>query len=113
MSSRKNVVYNDDVVGAPRFEASENEKFDLGSLPEGAIGLTKKGTAAKKQAARKENKKETEKVAVFSERNLSWTEVGSLTKGYNIVNKEASEKWLTNPRVRLATPEEIKREYDL
>lgn len=98
-------------IGTPSFQ-NDSEPLDLGTLPNGAIGLTPKTTAAKK-AAKKAPKKDVEKVAVFSERNLNWNEVGSLSKGYNIVTKEASEKWLTRPTVRLATPEEIKREYDL
>ena len=52
-----------------------------------------------------------EKVAVFSIRNLNWNGVGELTKGYNIVTKKDSEKWLTNKSVRSASPEEVKRAY--
>jgi hypothetical protein len=58
-----------------------------------------------------EDKTPKEKVAVYSLRNLSWTGVGSLTKGYNIVTKEDCEKWLTHKAVRTATPEEVKRAY--
>lgn len=52
-----------------------------------------------------------EKVAVYSLRNLYWNGVGELTKGYNIVTKEAASQWLTNKSVRSATPEEVKRAY--
>lgn len=52
-----------------------------------------------------------EKVAVYSVRNLSWNGVGELIKGYNIVTKKDSEKWLTNKSVRSASPEEVKRAY--
>jgi hypothetical protein len=52
-----------------------------------------------------------EKVAIYSVRNLSWNGVGELTKGYNIVTKKDSEKWLTNKSVRSASPEEVKRAY--
>lgn len=52
-----------------------------------------------------------EKVAVYSERNLSWNGVGTLETGYNIVTKEASEKWITHRAVRTATPEEVARFY--
>lgn len=55
--------------------------------------------------------KPTEKVAIYSVRNLSWNGVGELTKGYNIVTKKDSEKWLTNKSVRSASPEEVKRAY--
>lgn len=52
-----------------------------------------------------------EKVAVYSSRNLNWNGVGALTKGYNIVTKQDSEKWMTNKSVRSASPEEVKRAY--
>jgi ribosomal protein S16 len=56
--------------------------------------------------------KETqEKVAIYSTKNLHWLKVGQLTPGYNIVSKEASEKWLTRKQVRLATPEELASYY--
>jgi hypothetical protein len=52
-----------------------------------------------------------EKVALFSERNIYWNEVGEVVKGYNIVTKEVSEKWLTHEKVRMATPQEVARHY--
>jgi len=61
----------------------------------------------------KEVKSDTpqEKVAVYSERNLHWNGVGQLQRGYNIVNKEASVKWLKHKAVRSASPEEVARHY--
>lgn len=56
-------------------------------------------------------KEPKEKVAIYSLRNLYWNGVGELTKGYNIVTKEAANQWLTNKSVRSATPEEVKRAY--
>jgi hypothetical protein len=53
----------------------------------------------------------TEKVAIYSVRNLSWNGVGELTRGYNIVTKENADKWITNKSVRTASPEEVKRAY--
>lgn len=50
-------------------------------------------------------------VAIYSTRNLSWTGVGTINCGYNIVAKEDSEKWLTHKSVRLATPEEVASYY--
>lgn len=52
-----------------------------------------------------------EKVAVYSVKNLHWGEIGDLTVGYNIVSKEASEKWLTLGHVRMATPQEVAKHY--
>jgi hypothetical protein len=58
-----------------------------------------------------EPSKINEKVAVYSTKNIHWAKVGHLTPGYNIVTKDASEKWLTRKQVRLATPEELASYY--
>ena len=52
-----------------------------------------------------------EKIAVFSEKNLHWNGVGELQRGYNIVTKEVSEKWLKHKAVRTAAPEEVAKHY--
>ena len=52
-----------------------------------------------------------ERVAVFSEKNLHWNGVGQLQRGYNIITKEVSEKWLKHKAVRSATPEEVAKHY--
>lgn len=59
----------------------------------------------KKEEIKKENS--GEKIALFSERNLTWNGVGALQKGYNVVTKEASEKWLKHKAVREASPKEV------
>jgi len=58
-----------------------------------------------------EPSKTNEKIAIHSTKNLHWERVGQLKLGYNIVTKEASEKWLTRKQVRLATPEELANYY--
>ena len=52
-----------------------------------------------------------EKVALFSAKNLHWNGVGSLEKGYNILSKEDSEKWLRFDSVRIATQDEVAKFY--
>lgn len=52
-----------------------------------------------------------EKVAVFAEKPLFWNGLGDLKKGYNIVTKEASEKWVTHKAVHLVTPSEVAAYY--
>jgi hypothetical protein len=63
----------------------------------------------KTESVKVENPKE--KVAVYSNRNIHWNGVGALEKGYNIITKEASVKWLTHKSVRQATPEEVAKYY--
>jgi hypothetical protein len=55
--------------------------------------------------------KTTEKVAVYSSKNLFKYGLGELKIGYNIVTKEASNFWTTNSAVRIATPEEVSKAY--
>jgi hypothetical protein len=63
------------------------------------------------KAKEKETKKPKEKVALFSIGNIHWNGVGTLEKGYNIVTKEESVKWLTRKNVREATPQEVAKHY--
>ena len=51
-------------------------------------------------------------VALYSDRNIHMENLGALKVGYNIVSKEASEKWLTHRLVRIAQPEEVAAYYD-
>lgn len=64
-----------------------------------------------KKEVTKELKKPKEKVALFSVGNINWNGVGALEKGYNIVTKEESVKWLTRKNVREATPQEVAKHY--
>ena len=57
------------------------------------------------------NKDLTNKIALHSDRNLHMDALGALSVGYNIVSKEASEKWLTHRLVRIAQPEEVASYY--
>lgn len=54
-----------------------------------------------------------EKVALYSEKNINWNGIGRMSKGYNIVTKEAAKKWLTLRGIREATPEEVASHYGL
>jgi hypothetical protein len=97
------------VVEAPRYHASE-EIQALGSVAEGVIGATTAPVEpAKKKSEKAKKVKET--VAIYSTRNVTWSEVGKVYNGYNIVDKDAAEKWLTRSHIRLATPEEVAKEF--
>ncbi len=54
-----------------------------------------------------------EKVAVYSERNMYWEEVGRLAKGYSFITREEAEVWVRLKGVREATPEEIAAHFDI
>ena len=95
-----------DVVTAP----APTEKQGLGPVANGAMGVTTVKVEPKPVAKKDEAAKE-ETVAVHSTRNVTWAGVGKVYIGYNIVSKSASEKWLTRDHVRLATPEEVAKEF--
>jgi len=79
--------------------------------PENVINAISKKQEPVQVIETKKIKKNKNDVAVHSTRNLSWTGVGVLELGYNIVSKEASEKWITHKAVRIATPDEVARHY--
>jgi hypothetical protein len=61
--------------------------------------------------AMKKKDQPVEKVALYSAKNLHWNGVGDLERGYNIVSKEDSEKWLVRQDVRIASPDEVSKFY--
>lgn len=97
------------VVEAPAYQAPE-EVQALGSVEAGVIGATTAPKApAKKKSAKVAEVKET--VAIYSTKNVTWSEVGKVYRGYNIVEKDAAEKWLTRSHIRAATPEEVAKDF--
>ena len=52
-----------------------------------------------------------DKVAIYSAKNIFWNGIGTINVGYNIVSREASEKWLTRNGIREASPQEIAKYY--
>jgi hypothetical protein len=103
------VVQNEDAISAPAYEALE-EVQALGSVAEGVIGATSAPKApAKKKSAKAAEVKET--VALYSTKNVTWPGVGKVYRGYNIVEKDAAEKWLTRSHIRTAAPEEVAKEF--
>lgn len=79
----------------------------------GAVGSRAADSALAKSNVVEEPVQEdnSEKVAVWSNKNIRWTGVGSLTKGYNIVAKEVADMWLKRDGIREATPEELATHY--
>ena len=98
----------ENVIEAPK----PVEVAGLGPVENGAIGSSKV-LKTPKPAAKVTKPAVEDKVAVFSERNVTWQGVGKLYRGINIVTKEASEKWVERPYVRIATPQEVAKEYGL
>ncbi len=107
---------NNDLVEAVEVEKIEEPTPTVEEQPEvvEAPAVEEKAEedpVVEKKASKKEPKPAAtvanEKVAIFSERNISWQEAGRLNAGYSIVTKDLADKWLTLKGVRLASPEEI------
>ena len=104
----------EDVISSP--EPVEDTTPALAPVAGGAMGsakvATKKKAAPKpKKSSKKDEEPAPEKVAVFSTRNVTWSGVGKVYRGYNIVTKEQSEQWLKRDHIRLATPDEVAKEF--
>jgi len=102
------------ITAASQRKTPKTEKDVVGQLDSGAIGVTTQKIQPKKVASsdsKTSAKKKADKVAIYSERNVSWTEVGKVYRGYNIVTQAQADKWLTRSHCRLATPEEVAKEF--
>lgn len=78
----------------------------------GAIGSHAADNALRKTEIQRDSKeKDSEKVAIWSDKNIRWGTLGHLSKGYNIVTKEDADKWLSRNGIRKATPQEVASYY--
>ena len=102
----------DDVITAP---VPDQVVPGLGPVADGVMGSSLVSKTEKpKVSVSKAKASDREKVAIFSTKNVTWSEIGSkIYRGYNIVKPEIADKWLTKSFVRLATPEEVAKEFGL
>ena len=100
-----------EVIGTPSYNGGSDSVQTIGLVGDGAIGATTAPRPAKKPSVGKKAPSKDDSVAVYSTKNVTWAEVGKVYRGYNIVSKDAAEKWLTRSHVRLATPEEVAKEF--
>ena len=104
---------NDEVLAVEETVETPAETIEeaVTEVPEETAAPVEVVEVAKAEKPKKEKvakASDSETVALFAERNISWDGVGRLSAGYNILAKEDAEKWLaTNAKVRLASPEEI------
>lgn len=98
------------IVSSPKASVPAKPKKPSVGIVNGAIGSTGADRKAKPAPAVAEPEPKT--VAVFSSKNISWTGVGKLRSGYNILTERQAEHWLTRKSVRLATPEEVAKEFN-
>jgi hypothetical protein len=102
---------NDSVIssGTPNFNSQTSVSFN----DENVIGSSGRGLTndVKTDKELKSENEEKETVAIHSTKNVSWPGVGKVLKGYNIVTKANSKKWLERSHTRIATPQEVAKEF--
>jgi hypothetical protein len=101
---------SDNVIGSKGTKKKSGSKVSgLAPVKNGALGSSKVEKINKEKPAFA--KPEPEKIALHSTKNVYWDSLGEIKKGYNIVRKDRAEKWLARSHVRLATPEEVAKEF--
>ena len=96
--------------GSQRPGKKSEEVAGITAVANGVIG-TGSVKPKPKNVVKQQEKPEVEKVAIYSSKNVTWTGVGKVYRGYNIVTQEAADKWLTRDHTRIATPEELAKEF--
>jgi hypothetical protein len=110
--SVKETTTTEEVITIP---APDQVVPGLGPVADGVMGSSLVSKTEKPKVSTSKSKtSDTDKVAIFSSKNVTWSEIGSkVYRGYNIVKPELADKWLTKDFVRLATPEEVAKEFGL
>ena len=116
MTKKKNPVpknfQNNSQITTSKGYAKKEEMQVLEPIDSGAVGTAMRKIDKTVSDAATEPK-ENDKVAIHSTKNVYLPGVGKVLKGYNIVKREAAEKWLAREHIREATPEELAREFGL
>jgi len=93
---------------------TKKEGPGMATIGDGVIGSTRvTNPKPQPEVTIQSNSPDTEKVAVYSSKKIFWEGVGRLNRGYNIMTQSKANKWLTMDGVRLATPEEVAKEYNI
>ena len=103
-------VEEQSVVGTDSFAPSTAEVQAVGSVADGAIGVASTPRPVKKSAPSKK-KAAQDTVALHSTKNVTWPGVGKVYTGYNVVDKDAADQWLTRSHIRVATPDEVAKAF--
>lgn len=111
--TKSNISAPDNVIGSTKIV---NEKrTPTSNTRANTEGVTTVGSADtfKNKEFRKDTQTPDGKTAIYSEKNMHWNSVGTIKKGYNVVTKEAADKWLTRKDIRQATTEELASYYGI
>jgi len=94
-------------------DVKEKNKQALGSVGNGIFGTVTVSSESISETKEKKEKAQKDLVAIYSPKNIYWSGVGKILKGFNIVERHNAEKWITKPGIRIADPEEVAKEYGL
>lgn len=110
-TKKKTSTAKEGIIASPEPKATAKKKPSTAKkkLSDDIIGSNIPVTAPKEPVTPAAARKAT--VAIHSTKNVVWEGVGKVEKGYNIVTKAQADKWVTRSHIRLATPEEVAREY--
>jgi hypothetical protein len=95
-----NVISSENLATNPNVSVISNDNNVIGS-----------GSADKKEAPKPKTSNLKDTVAIYSTKNVVWSGVGQVSKGYNIVTKQAADMWAKRDHIRIATPEEVARDF--
>jgi hypothetical protein len=107
ISEQKIGEVDTNVISAPQKAHTDGPVSNTSTSADGVIGSKAADRVFEKPVQPEPKVDDSNKAALWSNKNIRWTGVGTLTKGYNIVTKEAAEKWLVREGIREATPEEV------
>ena len=96
---------DESIISSKTADSKTPKKPALTPIADGVIGSGKADLSKKEKPV--SIKKQEDKVALFSTKNVFWDGYGHLNRGYNIVSNIKAEAWLTRSHVRPATPEEV------
>lgn len=99
------------VISAPQKPHTDGPVSNTSVSADGVIGSKAADRVFDKPVQMEIKRDDSNKVALWSNKNIRWSGIGTLSKGYNIVTKEAAEQWLVREGIREATPEEVATHY--
>lgn len=111
ISEQKIGEVDTNIISSPQAAHTDGPVSNTSTSADGVIGSKAADRVFSKPVQVQTKTDDSNKEAVWSDKNIRWSGVGTLTKGYNIVTKEAAEKWLVREGIRKATPEEVATHY--
>lgn len=101
------------VIGSNKINSEKRVPVSNARVNEDGVLTVGSADNFKNKEFKKDAEASTGKVAIYSDKNMRWQGIGGISKGYNIVTKEAAEKWLTRKGIREATAQEVATHYGL